>query len=318
MVGRNGRAGAAALSTLMRDSGCGPGAGRGTEGLLSWIVGPQATLHPQGRRPASGKTIVTNSFGMGSMGLGPLGNLLDSVDLVKKAWSNFNLPSSLTPTMDVEELDKRIADLKTVEQWLNVNLSMLRGTIQGMEVQRGTLAAIKAFGQSVVPNAEGLAAMAAAAAQAAGRAASAPPESSEPLTGAQSAYTAQPSTAPSASDPPRASEPQGQAGAGQSESSIAAELSRAAAAAVNPGAWWNLLQSQFNELAKAAITGARQDGETAEAPAAADTGKPRRAARSRAPVDGSPAAPVKAARTAASKRQPRAGEPGRAPRAKGR
>ncbi len=261
---------------------------------------------------------MTNSFGMGSMGLGPLGNLLDSVDLVKKAWSNFNLPSSLTPTMDVEELDKRIADLKTVEQWLNVNLSMLRGTIQGMEVQRGTLAAITAFGQSVMPNAEGLAAMAAAAAQAAGRAASAPPESSAPPPGAQAAFTAQPSAAAPASDPPPASAPQGQGGAGQSESSIAAELSRAAAAAVNPGAWWNLLQSQFNELAKAAITGARQDGETAEAPAAVDPGKPRRAARPRAPRDGAQAAPAKVGKTAAGQRQPRAGGPGRTPRAKGR
>ncbi|MCX7272873.1 MAG: hypothetical protein NTV19_06705 [Burkholderiales bacterium] len=260
---------------------------------------------------------MTNSFGMGSMGLGPLGNLLDSVDLVKKAWSNFNLPSSLTPTMDVEELDKRIADLKTVEQWLNVNLSMLRGTIQGMEVQRGTLAAIKAFGQSVMPNAEGLAAMAAAAAQAAGRAASAPPESSAPPPGAQAAFTAQPSAAPPAPDSSPASAPQSQADTAQSESSIAAELSRAAAAAVNPGAWWNLLQSQFNELAKAAISGARQDGEAAAEPVATDTGKPRRAARPRARQAAAEPAPAKTGKTTAGKRQARTSGSGRAPRTKG-
>ena len=37
---------------------------------------------------------------------------------------------------------------------------------------------------------------------------------------------------------------------------MAAELSRAAAAAVNPATWWNLLQSQFNQVAQSAISGA--------------------------------------------------------------
>jgi pimeloyl-ACP methyl ester carboxylesterase len=43
--------------------------------------------------------------------------------------------------------DARIADLKAVEQWLNVNQSMLHNTIQGLEIQRGTLAAIRAFSE---------------------------------------------------------------------------------------------------------------------------------------------------------------------------
>lgn len=48
----------------------------------------------------------------------------------------------------VPELDKRISELKTVEQWLTLNLNLLRVTIQGMEVQRGTLAAIESFSSS--------------------------------------------------------------------------------------------------------------------------------------------------------------------------
>lgn len=50
---------------------------------------------------------------------------------------------------DLGEMDKRIAELKAVEQWLNLNLNLLRTTIQGLEVQRGTLAAIQAFNESI-------------------------------------------------------------------------------------------------------------------------------------------------------------------------
>lgn len=50
---------------------------------------------------------------------------------------------------DLREIDKRIAELKAVEQWLNLNLNLLRTTIQGLEVQRGTLAAIQSFSESM-------------------------------------------------------------------------------------------------------------------------------------------------------------------------
>ena len=32
----------------------------------------------------------------------------------------------VTPTLDVEELDKRITDMKAVEGWLKMNLNMLQ------------------------------------------------------------------------------------------------------------------------------------------------------------------------------------------------
>ncbi|SPE31779.1 conserved hypothetical protein [Burkholderiales bacterium] len=56
------------------------------------------------------------------------------------------IPSMMLPTLDVKELDKRIADLRSVEHWLNLNLSLLRTTIQGLEMQRSTLAAWQTFG----------------------------------------------------------------------------------------------------------------------------------------------------------------------------
>jgi hypothetical protein len=57
--------------------------------------------------------------------------------------------SSAFPGMDVEELEKRIKDLKSVENWLNLNLNILKSTIQGLEVQHATMMALKSFGDAV-------------------------------------------------------------------------------------------------------------------------------------------------------------------------
>ena len=74
---------------------------------------------------------------------------------------------SAFPGMDVEELEKRIKDLKSVENWLNLNLNILKSTIQGLEVQHATMMALKSFGDAV---------------SAAGASAAAPREESKPKT----------------------------------------------------------------------------------------------------------------------------------------
>jgi hypothetical protein len=53
------------------------------------------------------------------------------------------------PGLDVDELEKRIKDLKSVETWLNLNLNILKSTIQGLEVQHATVMALKSFGDAV-------------------------------------------------------------------------------------------------------------------------------------------------------------------------
>jgi len=62
-------------------------------------------------------------------------------------WSSmgFSLPGMVTPTLDVDELDKRITDMKAVEGWLKMNLNMLQMSIQGLELQRAALSAVKAM-----------------------------------------------------------------------------------------------------------------------------------------------------------------------------
>jgi hypothetical protein len=85
--------------------------------------------------------------------------MTDPFEFLKKSWAGLSgLPKAITPTFDIEELDKRITDMKAVEGWLQMNLSMLQGTIKSLEIQRGTLMTIKDLGQSLTPQtASGLA-----------------------------------------------------------------------------------------------------------------------------------------------------------------
>ena len=54
-----------------------------------------------------------------------------------------NLGSWVAPTLNVEELDKRIDELKAVQFWLDQNATALKATIQALEVQKMTLATLK-------------------------------------------------------------------------------------------------------------------------------------------------------------------------------
>ena len=78
----------------------------------------------------------------------------DPLEFVRGMWSNmgFNLPGMVTPTLDVDELDKRIADMKAVEGWLKMNLNMLQMTIQGLDMQRATIATVQAMCAQIKDN----------------------------------------------------------------------------------------------------------------------------------------------------------------------
>lgn len=54
-----------------------------------------------------------------------------------------NLGNWVAPTLNVEELEKRIDELKTVQFWLDQNATALKATIQALEVQKMTLATLK-------------------------------------------------------------------------------------------------------------------------------------------------------------------------------
>lgn len=180
-----------------------------------------------------------------------------------------SMSDMMAPLTNVEELDKRITDLRAVEQWLKLNLGMLQSAIQALEVQRATLATLRAFGafaQSSMSAAE-------EAAVAAAKAAAASPDAA-PAAGAQAA--AAPSDGDAAAQNP----------------------------AFDPAGWWNLLQAQFSQLANLAMA---QPGEPSAAPAAAPPdaaeppAAPRKPAAKRAKPAGSAAARAAAASTPASR-----------------
>jgi hypothetical protein len=152
---------------------------------------------------------------------------------------------------------------------------MLRGTIQALEVQRGTLATLKAMGDSM--------------AQAMQRAGSDPA-----ITAPFTQFFAQAASNPTPPPPP-APEPKADASSAQAESAGQSAASSAMPAAV---AWWNLLQDQFRQAVSSAMPAA---GAAPEASAAGNDGaaKPAPAepkARGGSPLDVSggaePAAPA--------------------------
>jgi hypothetical protein len=68
-------------------------------------------------------------------------------NLAKGATQNIpqmpNLANWIAPTLNLEELEKRIEELKTVHFWLEQNSKALGATVQALEVQKMTLATLK-------------------------------------------------------------------------------------------------------------------------------------------------------------------------------
>ncbi|CAM5198110.1 hypothetical protein OURE66S_04423 [Oligella ureolytica] len=67
--------------------------------------------------------------------------MLNSMKMMGQAWQNFATmaPQASTMAMDPNELDKRIEELKAVESWLKLNLSMLSSSIHSLEIQKANL-----------------------------------------------------------------------------------------------------------------------------------------------------------------------------------
>ena len=95
----------------------------------------------------------TNPFvlpGFGQSGDMASNPLLASMEMMRKAWEGMAQASGFDASLlgsaaSPEDFDRRIADLRAVENWLRMNLSLLGNTIQTLEVQRSTLATLQAF-----------------------------------------------------------------------------------------------------------------------------------------------------------------------------
>ena len=80
------------------------------------------------------------------MGSGSGGGAQDPFEMFRRLWAPLGLPvpGMSMPTLDPAEVEKRIADLKSVETWLGMNLNMVKMAIQGLEIQKVALDAMKA------------------------------------------------------------------------------------------------------------------------------------------------------------------------------
>ena len=188
----------------------------------------------------------------------PMPGMTDTLEFVKNLWGGMQIPGTMPGMpplpgagMSVEDLDKKIADLKAVEAWLTLNQNMLHGTIQALEIQRGTLATLKAMGDSM--------------AQAMGQ--TKVGESTVAPFAQFFAQMAQTATPP-AQTPPTPTPPPPPA-------PDAAQAAPDAAGAAMPAAvaWWNLLQDQFRHAVASTIpaegAAAADDANAADAPPAA-------------------------------------------------
>lgn len=226
-----------------------------------------------------------NPFVLPGLGQAPdlAGNpLLASMEMMRQAWAGLAGPGGLAQAVpgspsSTQELERRIAELRAVENWLKLNLSMLSSTIQGLEVQRATIATLRAFVGSM------------GGAQGPGEASplevalGIKPGGVSTATVAGDAGADDPAQAPEPVDPaPQGpgGAPAGAPGEGASQRAVDAGMQAMGAAAQSASeAWWKLLQQQFGQLASAtAATMPPAPGAAAPGAAAPATGeKPSRA-----------------------------------------
>ncbi len=69
----------------------------------------------------------------------------DPFEMFRRLWGPLGVPvpGMAMPTLDPQEIEKRIQELKSVELWLSMNLTMLRTAIQGLEMQKAGLEAMQ-------------------------------------------------------------------------------------------------------------------------------------------------------------------------------
>jgi hypothetical protein len=157
-----------------------------------------------------------------NFGFGKLVPGFDFLQNIAKGASQMpSLSNWVAPTLNPEELEKRIGELKAVHFWLDQNSKALGATIQALEVQKMTLATLKGmnFNMGEVANAFKLKT----------------PDSV--VTGAQRVKE---------KAAPTANENSGAAGTSKAGEQPAAGI-------VDPLQWWGALTQQFQQIAAGAL-----------------------------------------------------------------
>ncbi|HEY0335858.1 MAG TPA: PhaM family polyhydroxyalkanoate granule multifunctional regulatory protein [Burkholderiales bacterium] len=74
----------------------------------------------------------------------------DLFEWMQKMWNpmSFPIPGMLTPTANVDEIQNKIRELKTVENWLTMNVGFVQMTIKTLEMQKAALDSLAAAASS--------------------------------------------------------------------------------------------------------------------------------------------------------------------------
>lgn len=156
-----------------------------------------------------------------------------------------DLAGWVAPSLDADELDKRIREMKAVHFWLEQNARMLASTIQALEVQKMTLSALKGMNVRMDDLAESL---------------KLKPEQLmvKPRPVAEPKVAPVKETVAKAAPKPR--KPKTAATQKQTEQ-------------VNPASWWNAMAEQFQSISKGLAEGAKPASTVANKGSAKGTGK---------------------------------------------
>lgn len=158
------------------------------------------------------------------------GTMNDTLEFVKNMWGGMKMPGMVMPSMSVDDINKQIADLKAVESWLTLNMNMLRGTIQALEVQSATIATLQAMSANMNSM------MQVNKADEKNKPGSTPNFAS-PFSPAASGAGNEPAPDTAASQSQSAGNPDG-----------------TTPPFANPAIWWNMLQDQFKQAVNTAMT----------------------------------------------------------------
>ncbi|GAB3647942.1 PhaM family polyhydroxyalkanoate granule multifunctional regulatory protein [Ramlibacter alkalitolerans] len=169
-----------------------------------------------------------------------------------------HLSNWVAPTLNVEELEKRIAELKAVQFWLEQNGRALSATIQALEVQKMTLATLEGMNFSMGELANSLKLKTTEAMESgARRMGEAAEAAASAVSGAADAMGGAARKKPAARKAEEAEPGAPAEGAESGESGQAAGADKsgkaAAAAPVDPLQWWGALTQQFQQIAATAM-----------------------------------------------------------------
>ena len=194
---------------------------------------------------------TSNNFGFGKFV--PGFDFLQS--LAKGASSSIpqlpNLSNWVAPTISVEELEKRIEELKAVQFWLEQNSRALAATIQALEVQKMTLATLKGmnFSMGDVANAFKLK-TADTVMSGVQKAADTVSGAAEAVAGAAARVTGR---AAAEEDTPDEADAEPALAAKAKPKAKGKTAAAAEPAVVDPMQWWGALTSQFQQIAANAM-----------------------------------------------------------------